>query len=487
MAPDDVLATPLLATAGATATRPREATRPTTPTPIDRERTFRLAELFFSTTTPTGIITFGNGVFVRVSGYASAQLVGAPHSIIRHPEMPRVVFALLWEHILAGIPIAAYVKNLAADGSYYWVLAMVTPITEGFLSIRLKPSTDLRAPVAALYGELRRLEAEIEATGEGKKAAIERAREHLATALAALGFPSYDAFMHQALVAEVSNRTRLLAEAGQDGQRAAGSRGSAAADARATACATLTVEVGSLFERLGALLELDRALAQQAAFVRQLAHDLHLLALNAQIRAASLGSDGQTLRVVAEQMSGSARATSVSASEICACIDDVNAAVRAAAFRIATSHLSVEMMADFVRELDTARAAAGRASQEDGTIAIDDARHRVAELAGVVAASLEATGACIRTASRELEELQRRLDALLREVRTLQILHITGRVESVRCERGHDVSGIFGEVLGKTGEARENLALLMSLVGRARMEPPKSELIQQMLSALVAA
>lgn len=65
------------------------------------------------------MITFGNDVFVRVSGYSRETLKGAPHSIIRHPDVPRAVFKLLWDTLKSDHPIAAYVKNMSANGSYY--------------------------------------------------------------------------------------------------------------------------------------------------------------------------------------------------------------------------------------------------------------------------------------------------------------------------------------------------------------------------------
>jgi PAS domain S-box-containing protein len=64
-----------------------------------------------------------NDVFIRVSGYAEADLIGQPHSIIRHPDMPGAVFSLLWDTIPAGQEISAYIVNLSADGGHYWVLA----------------------------------------------------------------------------------------------------------------------------------------------------------------------------------------------------------------------------------------------------------------------------------------------------------------------------------------------------------------------------
>jgi hypothetical protein len=295
---------------------------------------------------------------------------------------------------------------------------------------------------------------------------MEASRGQLMAALSSLGFADYDELMHRILVAEVSSRTRSL------GASRAPATALATRGARGAGCAALTVEVGSLFERLGSLLELDEALAQKAAFIRQLAADLHLLSLNAQIRAASLGEDGRTLQVVAQQMSGSARATSVSAVDICACISEANAAVRAAASQIATSHLSVEMMSDFVRELDGARA--------------DENRRLVTQLAEVVTANVEATCDCVRSAASQLQKLRQRLDDFVKEIRTLQILHVTGRVESVRCLQGQEVSGIFEEVFAKTRDAREKLSLLVHLVDAARVDAPRRELIRDTLSSLVA-
>ena len=80
------------------------------PTPTHVERPFDVAELFFSTTNRKGIIQSGNDVFARVSGYTEAELLGQPHNVIRHPDMPRAVFRLLWDYLEAERPIAAYVQ-----------------------------------------------------------------------------------------------------------------------------------------------------------------------------------------------------------------------------------------------------------------------------------------------------------------------------------------------------------------------------------------
>jgi PAS domain S-box-containing protein len=101
--------------------------RSTTVTPTGVERTFADDEIIVSKTDPRGRLTYVNDVFVRVSGYEERDLIGMPHSIIRHPEMPRCVFKLLWDTIATGKELFAYVVNLSADGAHYWVLAHVTP------------------------------------------------------------------------------------------------------------------------------------------------------------------------------------------------------------------------------------------------------------------------------------------------------------------------------------------------------------------------
>ncbi|HWJ83514.1 MAG TPA: PAS domain-containing protein [Nocardioides sp.] len=98
---------------------------PITPTGI--EKTFRPDQIIVSKTDPQGRLTYVNGLFAEISGYPESELIGQPHNIIRHPEMPRSVFKLLWERIAAGEEIFAYVMNLSADGGHYWVLAHVTP------------------------------------------------------------------------------------------------------------------------------------------------------------------------------------------------------------------------------------------------------------------------------------------------------------------------------------------------------------------------
>ena len=91
------------------------------------ERMFDDDEIIVSKTDLKGHITYANNVFLRLADMTEKEALGAPHSVIRNPEMPRAVFKLLWDTIQQGKEIFAYVVNRSKNGDHYWVLAHVTP------------------------------------------------------------------------------------------------------------------------------------------------------------------------------------------------------------------------------------------------------------------------------------------------------------------------------------------------------------------------
>ena len=133
--------------------------------PTGQERRFGTDEIIVSKTDATGRITYVNDVFCRVGLYAESELVGQPHSIIRHPDMPRSVFKLLWDTIEARREIFAFVKNMARSGDHYWVFAHVTPSFDaagqmtGYHSNRRVPDRAmLESAIIPLYAEVLRIE-----------------------------------------------------------------------------------------------------------------------------------------------------------------------------------------------------------------------------------------------------------------------------------------------------------------------------------------
>ena len=130
------------------------------PKPTGRESFFDTEEIIVSKTDLKGRITYANDVFLRVAHLTPQETIGAPHSIIRHPDMPRCVFKLLWERIQAGQEIFAYVLNMASNGDHYWVFAHVTPSRDangtivGYHSNRRKPDPAQIAAIEPVYRQL---------------------------------------------------------------------------------------------------------------------------------------------------------------------------------------------------------------------------------------------------------------------------------------------------------------------------------------------
>lgn len=134
--------------------------------------------LIVSKTDLKGKITYCNELFIYMSRFEEHELLGKPHNIIRHPDMPRIIFKLLWDTIQAGQEINAYVKNMAKDGAYYWVFANVTPSFDkhdniiGYFSVRREPTKEALAVIEPLYREL--LEVEKHGGMEASKAHLDK-------------------------------------------------------------------------------------------------------------------------------------------------------------------------------------------------------------------------------------------------------------------------------------------------------------------------
>jgi aerotaxis receptor len=127
---------------------------------VDEELPFPEGKLIVSRTDPQGIITHANQAFVEMSGFDINELIGAPHYILRHPDMPAVAFAGLWNDITLGKKWSGYVKNLRKDGRYYWVYATVVSnvrdgVVVGYTSVRRKPSRTKVNEAIALYKTLK--------------------------------------------------------------------------------------------------------------------------------------------------------------------------------------------------------------------------------------------------------------------------------------------------------------------------------------------
>jgi aerotaxis receptor len=228
---------------------------------IDQEVPFSFEELFFSRTDAGGVILSGNSVFQRISMFSWGELIKKPHNVIRHPDMPRAVFWLLWQTIEKGEPIGAYVKNRAKNGQYYWVFAIVTPIEGGYLSVRLKPSA-LLSVVDAEYKSLLALAIQ-------QKLKPKDSAAILLKRLAELGFEDYRAFMAAALSKELAARDQQLGR-----------------------------EPNSMIMYFDELAAKARSLLERAQTISNAYLKVRFVPLNLTVQAAQLGEGGATISVI---------------------------------------------------------------------------------------------------------------------------------------------------------------------------------------------
>ncbi|WP_456450130.1 PAS domain-containing protein [Hydrogenimonas sp.] len=134
------------------------------PEPVNQEVLFEGGVMITETDT-AGIITYANRKFREMTGYTKEELIGSPHNINRHPDMPKGAFAKMWETIKRGEMWEGYVKNMRKDGKYYWVIVWIKPKFDdegqivGYIAGRKVPDRNLVIKMENEYRQMREAEA----------------------------------------------------------------------------------------------------------------------------------------------------------------------------------------------------------------------------------------------------------------------------------------------------------------------------------------
>jgi len=426
------------------------------PHPVDEEIKFKFEELFFSTTDAIGNILTGNDVFVKISQYSRDELIGSPHNIIRHPDMPKIVFKVLWDYIQAGKPVAAYVKNLAKDGRYYWVLAAVFPIPEGYLSIRLKPSTAFFGLMPDVYAALMKAEQE-----GGTDASLKLLLE----VLQSKGFKSYDAFFLAALIEELkavdvalksseetswvlTHHGKALKENEELFNMLRGVQGK---------CQGLRSLFHGLFSNVHLFLELRDKLGENSTFIIDLSQQIFHLAMNANVESFRAGTLGASLAVLAKEiqlrsddMKRNADAILKQANVLS---EDSDKKILEVGLQITAPKLQNEMVNSFIQEI----------LAQDQSQPISEAKIHEMSANGICLINLLETYSkksieLLSLLKKDLSEMVQFVESISTTVRELEMTQISGSIESARIgELGKTFLVVFEEMDKLNKEARVRL------------------------------
>lgn len=292
---------------------------------VDKPRIFEPEEMFFSTTDKKGLIRSWNEVFARVADYTADQLRNQPHNLVRHPDMPRCVFKLLWDYLGADKPIGAYVKNLASTGEYYWVFALASSHPDGYLSIRIKPTSSLLPIVEETYNALLKCE---KGFGTDWRAGMAASTKLLQESLPSLGFANYDEFMTHAARTEFLSRQRHI-------------RGSPDSSAN---------NLGPIINECEELIQLRQNLNSIDEFFGRFTNDMKLITLNFASQANRLGESGRALSVVSQEISRSTTSIHNRIDHLQNNSQALNQALQNTSFNIALAALQLEMAIAFANE-----------------------------------------------------------------------------------------------------------------------------------------
>lgn len=318
--------------------------------PAGREVALGPEEIFFSTTDARGVIRSGNSVFARISGYALTELIDAPHNLVRHPLMPAGVFRLMWARLDAGQAVAAYVCNRSKTGDPYWVCAVISPLGDGFVSVRIAPSEPLLTTVREVYAEAAAVERAATREGMGRREVAGVGGRAIEDGLAARGFDTYDAFMRHALPVEIAARGHRVSEAHQ--------RANAVGELAEVLAGTLAVadQLDALVGALDDYAAIGDRLSDAAGHVREMTHRLEGSVRAAQDASETVATSWPVLaniaRVMAKPMTSATDALDALPPDFARLRSDIERM----RFQVAMAALYDEMAAAFAAEVHDGRA-----------------------------------------------------------------------------------------------------------------------------------
>ncbi len=301
-----------------------------------KEAKFDINELFFSITDQDSTIRFGNEVFIRISGYDKDELIGSFHNIIRHPDMPKIIFKTFWEYLQAGKPIVAYVKNKTKEEGYYWVLAAVFPLNDRYVSIRIKPNSKFFSIAKELYFKLLMAESQ-----EG----IEASEQLIPKLLNDLGYTTYEHFMSDALLSELQERQKVISYS-QNGSEYESPLTLAYSYSKA-----LMKEYDLWFEKIEMFSQVKSMFEEKGLVLRLLAREIVFLSLNASVSSYKIENGGETFGVLARDIRINAKENDTLIDQIHSSVERITVLLNEVIFSVSALRLQIDMVLFFLEEV----------------------------------------------------------------------------------------------------------------------------------------
>jgi len=417
-----------------------------------KEAKFEFNELFFSITDQDSTIRSGNDVFVRISGYTKEELIGSFHNIIRHPEMPRIVFKTFWDYLQANKPIVAYVKNKTKQGSYYWVLAAVFPLKDRYISIRIKPNTKLLAAVKELYPKLLKAES---IGGMDESARI------LPELLQALGYDSYELFMNDALLQELNWRQNNVSPSIIDEDYHVLSPYLKKLKSVYGYSRELMSRYDEWFEKIDLFTQVKSTFEEKGQKLRELARDIVFLSLNASVSSYKVESGGETFGVLASDIRFNAKENETLINRIDTIVQNFSDALNTVIFAVAGMRLQIEMVTYFIQEVST----------KNSEIQMPELIDNISDLVTLVSQYADKFKQLQITLDQEIQEALKNLNQLEQQMMYLGYIQIYGIIEAAG---SHDESVRFGVIFSQlkslVHETTTEIEVMQKIGGRFSAE-----------------
>ena len=405
---------------------------------LEKEALFKANELFFSITDPNSTILSGNDVFIRVSGYEKEEIIGRYHNIVRHPDMPRTLFKIIWENIHAQKPIAGYVKNSTKSGEYYWVFAALFPLADRIVSIRIKPTSKFFAIAQDAYPTF--LTAE-------KRGGMEACEELIPVVLKELGYKDYDEFMSDAFLNELKAHKKNIPPL-EIATQIIQSGFVECLEKLQVHTRSLMQKYDEWFDKIDLFLEIKTNFEQQSFLLRQIACEIVFLSLNASIASYQVLSGGETFATLAHDVRINAKQNNDLISEIDTIIQAVSLSLNELIFCVCSIRLQSELLNYFINEL----------LSENGDIDASEIESNIFTLLTLITEYSNKTNTLQLELQRQMKKIFDFLLHLEQQMMYLGYIQVFGIIESANnSDKSLDFEEIFSQL--KTHIQRTSYAL----------------------------